>query len=163
VNAWLVAAYAVLALGLAWTLTGRGSGWMRRAPYIVAAPSLALALWLGQPNPAGWPSTAKVPSRAGLLWALVTEPDPANADPGRIYLWLDTGRHAPRAYSLPYSRSLHEQVQRALSTIKHGGPVELQRSAKSRRGPTDKQTNQAPGNHIRFVVNARVQLPPKTH
>jgi hypothetical protein len=158
-SAWLAAAYALLALGLGWALAG-GQGWRRRAPFIVCTP--ALALWLGRPDPAGWPSTAGVPSHAGLLWALVSEPDPASADPGRIYLWLDTGRRAPRAYSLPYSRSLHEQVQHALDTLQHGRPTVLRRARPaSSRG--HRAGRQAAGSRIHFVVAAPLRLPPKTH
>jgi hypothetical protein len=161
-SAWLAAAYALLALGLAWTLTS-GIGWRRRAPFIVCTPALALALWLGKPNPAGWPSTAGVPKQAGLLWASVTEPDPASADPGRIYLWLDTGHKAPRAYSLPYTRSLHQQVQRALNRLKGGQPVAMRRSTASRTKKGGKQHQRASGSRIHLVVNAPVLLPPKTH
>jgi hypothetical protein len=124
---WLAAAYAALALGLAWTLTS-GPSWRRRAPYIVCAPALAFALWLDRPNPAGWPSKAKTPSEANLLWALVDEPNQATADPGRIFLWLDVGSNAPRAYSLPYSRPLEKRVQQALHAIKLRRPVEVTRA-----------------------------------
>ena len=159
-SAWLAAAYALLALGLAWTLTG-GVGWKRRAPYIVCAPALALALWLGRPDPAGWPSRAGVPSHAGLLWALVSEPDPTTANPGRIYLWVDTGKPAPRAYSLPYTRSLHEQVQRALDSLKRGHSVAVRRGSASKARKGSRQHPSA--GKVRFLVNAPVALPPKTH
>lgn len=160
-SAWLACAYAALALGLGWTLAG-GGDWRRRAPYIVLAPVVALALWLGRPNPAGWPTAAAVPAHAALQWALVDEPDPAAADPGRIYLWLDVGSRAPRAYALPYSRSLHEQVQRALTRVAHGQSVALDRShANARRG----RQQGAAGRRsvIRFYPHPPVLLPPKTH
>jgi len=124
VNPWLAAAYAALALGLAWSLAG-GPGWRRRAAYAVCAPPLAFALWVGRPDPAGWPASGKVPRESSLVSAVVDEPDPATGDRGHIYLWLDVGAAAPRAYSLPYSRALHEQVQHALDELKHGHGVAL--------------------------------------
>ena len=121
---WLAAAYAVLALGLAWSLTG-GARWLRRIPFIVGAPVLAVALWLGRPDPAGWPSSGRLPAHADLVSAVVREPDPATSDRGRIFVWLDVGESSPRAFALPYSRALHEQVQRALGRIARRQPVSL--------------------------------------
>jgi hypothetical protein len=160
-SAWLAFAYAALVIGVGWTLAA-GGDWRRRAPYVVLAPAVALALWLGRPNPAGWPTAAAVPAHAALQWALVDEPDPAAADPGRIYLWLDVGSRAPRAYALPYSRSLHEQVQRALKRVARGQSVALGRSrARAARG----RQQSSPGKRsvIRFYPHPAVTLPPKTH
>jgi hypothetical protein len=160
-SAWLALAYAALVLGLGWALAG-GGDWRRRAPYVVLTPMVALALWLGRPNPAGWPTAGSVPTHAMLQWALVDEPDPATSDPGRIYLWLDVGRHAPRAYALPYSRALHEQVQRVLKRVAHGQPVALGRArARAARGRT--QSSSGRRSVIRFYPHPPVELPPKTH
>lgn len=160
-SAWLASAYAALALGLGWTLAA-GGDWRLRAPYVVLAPAVALALWLGRPNPAGWPTAAAVPAHAALQWALIDEPDPATADPGRIYLWLDVGNRAPRAYALPYSRALHEQVQRALGRVVHGQPVAL---GSSHARPTRGRAQGSSGRRsvIRFYPHPAVQLPPKAH
>jgi hypothetical protein len=160
VSPWLAAAYAALALGLAWSLAGSAS-WRRRVPYIVCAPPLALALWLGRPDPAGWPTTASFPKGAQLVWAQVDEPDPSVSDPGHVYLWLDIGGTAPRAYSLPYSRQLHRQVLSALKAVKQGRPMGVARVA--RRGGHGQPI---PGTHhmqVRFFAHPPVVLPPKTH
>lgn len=160
-SAWLAAAYAVLALGLAWMLAG-GASWKWRIPYIVAAPALALGLWLGKPDPRGWPTSAHVPAHATLEWAIVDEPDPVSADPGRIYLWLDVGGTSPRAYSLPYSRALHQQLQHALTQVKHGQSIAVGRTVTHARagrhhGPS------GPRSVIRFYPHPPSRLPPKQH
>jgi hypothetical protein len=160
-SAWLALAYAALALGLGWMLAG-GGDWRLRAPYVVLAPAVALALWLGRPNPAGWPTARAVPAHAALQWALVDEPDPAASDPGHIYLWLDVGGLAPRAYALPYSRTLHEQVQRALRRVAHGRSVALGR-AQARVVKGRQQSEAGKRSVIRFYPHPAVQLPPKTH
>jgi hypothetical protein len=123
---------------------------------------VALALWLGRPNPAGWPTGAAVPAHAALQWALVDEPDPATADPGRIYLWLDVGSRAPRAYALPYTRTLHRQVQRALKRVAHGQTVALGRS-RGRAARTGQQSSLGRRSVIRFYPHPLLRLPPKTH
>jgi hypothetical protein len=161
VSAWLAFAYAALALGYGWILAG-GGDWRRRAPYVVLAPVVALALWLGRPNAAGWPTAASVPAHAMLQWALVDEPDPSTADPGRIYLWLDVGSRAPRAYALPYSRTLHEQVQRVLKRVAHGEPIALGRS-RTRAARQRRQSSSGRRSVIRFYPHPPVRLPPKTH
>ena len=156
-NAWLAAAYGVLALGLAWSLTGTGS-WGRRAAYIVCAPPLALALWIGRPDPAGWPSTANLPPRAQLVWAEIDEPDPTVSDPGHIYLWLDVGGTAPRAFALAYTRRLHEQVQRALQAVKHGRPMAVERTVSA--GGHGRPTPGHPS-ELHFYLHPPIVLPPK--
>lgn len=157
---WLAAAYAALALGLAWSLAGSVQ-WRRRAAYIVCAPPLALALWLGKPNPAGWPTTASFPKGAQLVWATVDEPDPSVSDAGHVYLWLDVGKTAPRAYDLPYSEQLQRQVLRALEAVKHGRPMGVARVPRHGGGGRP-----VPGSHrmqLRFFPHPPVVLPPKTH
>jgi hypothetical protein len=157
---WLAAAYAALALGLAWTLTA-GPGWRRRVPYIVCAPALALALWLDRPDTAGWPTGASAPAKANLVWASVDEPNPALSDPGHIYLWLDVGAAAPRAYSLPYSRRLQERLQRALQAVQRHRPVEVARTtgrpAHRRGGGRVAQQS----NSLHFHPGRAALLPPK--
>jgi hypothetical protein len=162
VSPWLAAAYAALALGLAWSLAS-GGAWRRRAAYVVCAPPLALALWLGRADPAGWPSTAKVPAQSSLVWGVVDEPDPATGDRGRIYLWLDVGGTAPRAYSLPYSRALHEQVQQALNAVRHGRPIAVS-PAGAHGGSGSRRTRAGSGERspLRFFAHPPVRLPPKT-
>jgi hypothetical protein len=78
----------------------------------------------------GWPIAAAPPARFELNAALVDEPDRATNSSGAIYLWLSTrdaeGRPSgpPRAFALPYSRELHEQVARAQAKLEGGHPVE---------------------------------------
>jgi hypothetical protein len=161
VSAWLAAAYGALALGLAWMLTSRPDWWLR-ASYIVCAPVLALGLWLGRPDTAGWPSTAKMPSQSSLLWAVVDEPDPALSDPGHIYLWLDVGSPSPRAYVLPYSRQLHEQVQRALASLQKQRPVEVSRTtARPSSGRPSRRSGQQQTAGLQFRPGRLPQLPVK--
>jgi hypothetical protein len=160
-SAWLAAAYAALALGLAWSLA-RGTRWRSRALYAVVAPLVALGLWLGRPDPAGWPSKAHVPATASLVWAQVDEPDPAAADPGRIYLWVELGAGAPRAYSLPYSRPLHERVQHALNALRRGSSIAVARARSTHAAGTRGAAAAARSAPVRFYPHPPVALPPKT-
>jgi hypothetical protein len=102
-----------------------------------------------------------LPLQASLVWARVDEPDPAASDPGRIYLWVDLGAAAPRAYSLPYSRRLHERVQHALAALRHGAPIAVARAAAAGRHGA-RGTHRAVGGQLRFYPQPAVALPPKT-
>jgi hypothetical protein len=157
VSPWLAGAYCILALAFGWAIAG-GSRWAYRVPFILAAPPLALALWLGRPNAAGWPMSGHVPPHASLVSAFVREPDPARADRGRIYIWLDIGADAPRAFALPYSRPLHQQVARALAHVARHQSVEV-RMAHAARGGS--RTHGAGVPQLRFVVGRQAGLPPK--
>ena len=95
------------------------------------------------------------------MWAQIDEPEPAVSDPGHIYLWLNVGGTAPRAYVLRYSRRLHEQVQRALKAAKQGRPIGVARAV-----PGAGHGRSIPGHRrdqLRFFPHPPVLLPPKTH
>jgi hypothetical protein len=78
----------------------------------------------------GRPTKAAPPALFQLHAALVNEPDRLSASKGAIYLWLSTPAAEgepggpPRAYALPYSRALHEQVARMQERLHQGRPVE---------------------------------------
>jgi hypothetical protein len=161
-SAWLAAAYAVLALAFGWAIaTGRGH-WWSRLPFIVCAPALAIALWQAHLVPAGWPTTRHVPAQAGFLWADVHEPDPLHADPGHIYLWLDVGGPRPRAFTLPYSRRLHEQVEQAMRRVRRGLPVAVSRPRPRAGGPRGHAgAHGPPAGVLRFYPHPPAFLPGK--
>lgn len=124
----LIVVLAVLALVTGVALTGRPWPLAARVPLIVAAPWVAFAAWhLAQPSP-GWPAPRKPPRDSVFVAGVVREPDPATKDRGEIDLWLTPpGASRPRAYRLPYTRQLHEQVQQARDGAKHGGREGLRR------------------------------------
>jgi|GEM_PF-884993 len=87
----------------------------------------------------GWPSRASMPASFQLHAALVSEPAVGVSDEGAIFLWLtpwddvlpvdETGLDAamlpsrPRAFDLPYSRDLHQQVQDMQERLARGEVV----------------------------------------
>lgn len=78
----------------------------------------------------GHPTPFDPPAHFQLHAALVEEPGRGAEDDGAIFLWLSRKTSdglvvgSPRAYALPYSRDLHEEVARARLRLESGRPVE---------------------------------------
>src|SRR5262249_39814150 len=98
----------------------------------------------------GWPVGRRPPEGSEFVASLVRAPAPG--DPGAVYLWAQPpGATKPRAFTLPYSPGLEQQVAHAAHAEKAGvrGLVHTVRTA--RRG----QQAQSPQVSMRFV-----RLPP---
>lgn len=137
----LILAYAVLllltALALLWS---RWPGWLKGL--LLAA--VTVLYFFGHETVhslLGTPSTAALPERFVMLAAAVEEPTQKKA--GALYLWispLEEGKPAlqPRAYKLPYNRTLHEQINEGIKKGRDGvsqmGTAEATAGAGSGRG-----------------------------
>lgn len=131
---------AVIFFGLAaiWLalITGNHLPFVVRAVAIYLVPWLAFAIWQAAQPPTGWPTSAKPPKSARFVAGTVREPNEVEHDLGEIDLWLvpADGPGQPRAYRLPYSRQLHEQIVAAMRAAKEGDPVGV-RKLGQRHGP----------------------------
>jgi hypothetical protein len=92
----------------------------------------------------GWPSEARVPEHFQLDWATVVEPDKLTGSPGSIYLWLEAldadnaPAGTPRAFRVPYSRSLADRIGRAKERIEQGmDQAGTARDVDTPQGPPD--------------------------
>lgn len=77
----------------------------------------------------GWPTTASLPKEFMVLSGYVKEPNESTGEDGGVYLWLvayDLDDRvildSPRAYTLPYTPYLHEQVNGANKRLSRGKP-----------------------------------------
>lgn len=62
----------------------------------------------------GWPSQSSLPEEFTLHAWQIEEPNPAQNQAGRIYLWVQAQEwEAPRAYALHYSNELHDRLDTA--------------------------------------------------
>ena len=115
----LIASY--VALGIVLLSLHVYSNW---SPWIKAAATLLLTLFFAvtyrsYPGILGWPvSTERLPARLYLIGLETAEPD-------QIYLWgrdlgNGVGYQRPRAYELPYSKSLHEKASEAGKKLRRG-------------------------------------------
>jgi hypothetical protein len=126
----LSASYLVLAVLLLSLNLRSAWRWPVKAWAIAVTLGFLIAGFAALQAMLGWPTQAAPPTRFQLYAALVHEPDRINRSNGAIYLWLSPrdpdGEPSgpPRAYALPYSRALHEQVARVQGRLQAGRPVE---------------------------------------
>jgi hypothetical protein len=126
----LTASYLMIALLLLSLNLRSAWRWPVKAGAILVTIGFLVGGFLALEAMLGWPTEATPPARFQLHAALVHEPDRINASKGSIFLWLSPqdaeGRPSapPRAYALPYTRTLHEQVARAQGRLQEGRPVE---------------------------------------
>lgn len=125
----IAVAFLLVAGLLLWFVIGSRGPWPLKLVAIVAASAFTFLLWDALDSFSGWPAEAQPPERALLLASSVDEPD-------AVYLWLvppvrpgpleyRPDDAEPRAYKLPYSRELHEQVDLAARMAQSGSRVEV--------------------------------------
>lgn len=121
--------FVMLAGLLLWFVIGSRGAWWLKLPLIVGTCAFTFAVWDAMDSFTGWATGQDPPARALFLRGMVDEPD-------AIYVWLiappEPGLLAyrpqdgePRAYRLPYTRQLHERVDRGNELTRRGQRVEL--------------------------------------
>lgn len=157
---------AVLVVFLS-TLALLFSHWPKWVKGLLAIGSLAFYFYaFGAVNSLlGLPSTDALPPRFVMLAAFVDEPRPKF--PGAIYLWvtpIEEGKSnmEPRAFKLPYTRPLHEQVASGMKKGRDG--VAQMGTAEAKSGTGHGPAWLKPGNdeqEIKIADLPAPQLPEK--
>lgn len=95
---------------------------------LTTLPMFYIAHYLLLQQYQGWPSGEELPQSFRLIAHDINEPDPRHRDPGQIRLWIRSDNHRqPRAYSLPYSKALHQKLVDAARRQADGQPQRGQR------------------------------------
>ena len=169
--------YVLLAALLLWFVIGAKGRWYLKLVAIILTLAFSYITYSALDSFSGWPAHLSLPHRALFVGAEVIEPDQAVHETGRIYLWLIPPQpHVglfgyqpkggePRAYGLPYSRSLHKAIVKAEQALAHGATVELQSQGKPQgkgKGKHGKANagNNAPGQYKVYILPP--SLPPKS-
>ena len=129
----LVFAGCFLALAaLSGLVAATGSRWAWRLPLIAATPVLALAVWWQLSQRDGLPTSSHPPDGSAFVAGVVKAPTPEEA--GAVYLWAQPpNSDTPRAYRLPYSSGLEQQVAQAAKAAKAGQRVGVRSAGKAGR------------------------------
>lgn len=125
----LVAAYVVVAiLLLSLNLASRWKWWIKGMAVIVVSILYAASYFLIS-DLRGWPAVASLPDRFQLHWAKIVEPNKFTGEPGILFLWVEAldddniPLGTPRAFRLPYSDELANDLLVALGRIEDGDEV----------------------------------------
>ena len=115
-------ALAVLLLGLC--LYSKWPVWIKAGAIIVTC-FFYYATYLSLQSLLGWPTQSDLPGEFIMLAGKVEEPDEESESSGAIYLWAlslngDYLYGMPRAYKIPYSKPLHNQVSEANKKLRRG-------------------------------------------
>lgn len=154
-------AFLLLAALLLWFVIGARGKWWLKLPLIIIVPAFSFVVWSSLASFSGWPTTNASPRAAYYLYGYSVEPDSNQNIKGAVYIWLipNSTKHGvfdyapkagePRAYKLPYSRKLEQQVQQANAEVAHGQMVEFSRPASKGghgRGKSNSSSHNSKGN-----------------
>ena len=82
-----------------------------RAITVVLGAAFYITHFLSLNGLGGWPAALTLPQEFELHAFTIVEPNSIQNESGHIYLWIqETGDAEPRAYSLPYRSSVHDQL-----------------------------------------------------
>ncbi|MEY4723331.1 MAG: hypothetical protein RLZZ324_844 [Candidatus Parcubacteria bacterium] len=165
-------AFVLLATVVCLALIRAAWKWTLKLALILVVPTFGLAVWHAVGSYPGWPARDKPPPQSVVYDSIIMEPQAEN--PGAIFMWVvplaSKGTPAynpleylpdgiePRAYRLPYSRKLHEQLQKAKDMRKRGRAPVLDLRGTRKDGRPGGQSN---GGMLRIEGDPRVyDLPP---
>ena len=121
--------FVILSALLLWAVIYARGPWPLKLVLIVTVPLYGVVVWHSIEQWKGYPVHVYPPARSSFTAAIVQEPE-------RIYLWVTPpGSSGPRAYVVPYSRQLHQVVQRAGDIQKRergGARLAVRRDSKGR-------------------------------
>jgi hypothetical protein len=124
-----VAAYiAVAVLLLSLNLTSRWRWWVKGAAIAITTIGF-VGTYFATAGLIGWPTNDRIPERFSLLWAEVKEPNKRTGDEGYVYLWVEAlddynlPSGPPRAYEIPYSKTLAENTWDAVDRRQDGWDI----------------------------------------
>jgi hypothetical protein len=121
-------AYAALGVLLLIGVVGTRLSWTTKAAAVAVTSAFYVFVFFRLQGLLGWAAYDQLPARFELLWAQVIETELVSHEAGAIYLWVealdDKNRpsQVPRAFVLPYTRTLAEKVKGAQAEITRGHP-----------------------------------------
>ena len=137
--------FFILSAIILWMFINTKGRWLPKA----IAISLVLYFFASIDNSmdsfSGWPTKDSMPDKFQIHWVVIDEPNIANNNPGKIYIWaIDITEHKdddmygcdgvflnfkkrhhgePRVYEIKYSEEMHEKLQGVMPDLKRGTPV----------------------------------------
>lgn len=116
----LLATYVLPLAIVVWLWLGPGSPKVKLLISLLL-PAVYWWHWSSLQTIQGWPVKQQLPENFQLLAADISEPAQSKDGKGYIHLWVRSrdAQH-PRAYQLPYTRALHQQIHDARERMQAG-------------------------------------------
>ncbi|MSO70732.1 MAG: hypothetical protein EXQ88_01750 [Alphaproteobacteria bacterium] len=125
----VVTAYILLAvLLLSVNVASRWLWWIKGVA-IVATTLFFVQSYASVTGLIGWPTKDQLPGRFEFLWASVAEPNKFYNIDGSVFMWIvalgagDEPLGEPRAFRVPYTLALSEQIVSAQALMRQGKAV----------------------------------------
>lgn len=121
-----------------WLLTESTIKWYLKLSCISAFCVFTVIFWTTIHTFLGWPAHKNdAPEKVLIHWVVIKEPDKLSGFKGAIYFLLESAKEKdksffgyktkgkePRLFEFPYSRKLHEQIEKSIMPkLKRGQPV----------------------------------------
>jgi len=123
--------------------------WYTKAGLILLCSAFYIVVWHTLPQLEGWPIDQPLPEEFQLLSQHIVQPDKRKDTRGVIHMWVidltEEGDQTPRAYRLPYTEQLHQQI------------IEAASNAQPQKG---KRTKQQVGNSIPGTPSTQIDFQP---
>jgi hypothetical protein len=121
----LIALYAGVAILACWLAATARLPWLLKLALIVGIAGSCFVCWKTLGDITGWPTSEPMPQHFLFHAATIEEPDEQAGVSGSLIVWAtrlrDDGPDGPpRAYRIPYKRSLHERIQMAIGRMREG-------------------------------------------
>lgn len=125
--------FLILVVSMLWVVIHLKGNWLIKAVLTCIIPCYSVIVWYSIPTFAGWASNDKLPDKFELKWVVIEEPNCNSV--GSIYVWVisveqqssfltllgyNASASEPRAYKIPYSRTMHEHLSKMLTLIIDG-------------------------------------------
>ena len=155
----LSVSYVLLTVITVWLWFGNVLGPKGKVALSLILPIVYYPHWMGLVQSIGWPSSQELPERFELISSDIIEPNDYMKVPGNIHLWVRTRANTPpRAYSLPYSRELHDELT---ATRQRSAQGRRQVGSLSNSDSRGRGTNIAGGKTLEFHSEPKKRLPAK--
>ena len=129
-----------------WLLTESKIKWYIKTTFISLFCVCTILFWFSMHSYLGWPANAEdMPNKVSIHWVVIKEPNKLTKFDGQIYLLLESSEEVkrnaivkffsfksdaqvnaavePRLFGLPYSRELHEKLEKEVMPKLKGGQI----------------------------------------
>jgi hypothetical protein len=153
-----------------WLLTESKIKWYIKTTFIALFCACTILFWFSMHSYLGWPANSEdMPETVSIHWVIIKEPNKLTQFDGQIYLLLESNEEVkrnaivkffsfksdvevnaavePRLYGLPYSRKLHEKLEKEVMPKLKGGQVAKGKFTKAERGGESKEKGDGQKSH----------------